>query len=63
MEKLLCFGQGVHFYQISSFKYTSLGMCVSLLKHLLLHKIYTELEEAGKTVPQLALKADTKKKK
>ena len=38
-------------------------MCVSLLKHLLLHKYTTELEEAGKTVPQLALKADTKKKK
>ena len=38
-------------------------MCVSLLKHLLLHKYTTELEEAGKTVPKLALKADTKKKK
>lgn len=42
MENLLCFClkvQGVHFYQIGSFKYTSLGMCVSLPKYLLLHEI------------------------
>lgn len=50
MEKLLCFclkGQGVHFYQIGSFKYTSLGMCVSLPKHLLLHEIHHRIERGS----------------
>lgn len=47
-EKFLCFhlkGQGVHFYQISSFKYASLDMCVSLPKYLLLHKIHHKIEK------------------
>lgn len=63
MEKLLCFGQGVHFYQISSFKYTSLGMCVSLLKHLLLHKIYHRIGRGRENCSSAGIKSRHQKKK